>query len=234
MKVPRHRQPYMQCAPTCLAEVMEYFTRKKYDIKELIEETKTIYKGMDWIFLLGLSALKRGFKTKVITSSTEIFDPSWINLNNKKLLNKIERRIKFLSSIKRKDKYITEWNLYPLKTAKLFIENGGELVFSIITKELIKHFLKNRIPVIAPVNENIFFGIKRTTEDDEYSDIRGFTHGHYIVISGFSRDEFIITDSDRVSDYLKGVLKRKMDHVICSILTLLPVILVIYKGGDEN
>ncbi len=218
----------MECGPTCLAEVMEFYTKEKFDIKDLVKESKSPYKNMDWFFLFGMSALKRGFKVKIITVSTEILDPSWISLNPKKLVRKMKKRIKYLEGRKRKDRYLIEWNLEPLKKAVKFIEAGGELIFSLITIDLLKYFVKKKMPIIVPVNENIFYGIKRT-KDDEYDDIRGYPSGHIVVISGYAKKDFIITDSERLSEKEKGKTKRKTDLMLNSILSFSPMIMVVYK-----
>lgn len=70
LKVPRYRQPYMECGVTCLAEVMEYFSAEKHDIKDIVKEIGQTYENMDWDFVAGKLAMKRGFKVKVITPST--------------------------------------------------------------------------------------------------------------------------------------------------------------------
>jgi hypothetical protein len=237
LKVPRYRQPYMECGPTALVEVMEFFDHKKYDVNEIIEETKNTYRNMDWIFAAGISAIKRGFKVKIITISTEIFDPSWAELDNKKLIKKMKKRINFLSRKRNKDSYIIEWNIAPLKRAVKFLEEGGELIFCPVTTQLIKYFLRKKVPVIVPVNENVFYGIRRTV-NDEYDDIRGMAGGHIVVISGFKGKEFIITDSERLAEWFKGYkgkVRKEMEFMLnCMSATCPPCLLVVYKQLNKS
>ncbi|RLJ08211.1 MAG: hypothetical protein DRP13_02715 [Candidatus Aenigmatarchaeota archaeon] len=204
LKVPRYRQPPMMCGATALAEVMEYFDGKKYNIKEIAKETEKTYKNIDWLFAAGLFAMKRGFKSKIITISTEIFDPSWTNLTYDKLIRKMRKRLEYLLSKKTNDSYIIEWNISPLKWAIKYLEKGGELFYHPITTKLIKTFLEKRIPLIVPINENLFHGIKRTTQDDEYDDIKGMGTGHVVVISGFRKNKFIIIDSEIIAERFRG------------------------------
>ncbi|MCD6476840.1 MAG: C39 family peptidase [Candidatus Aenigmarchaeota archaeon] len=228
LNVPRYRQGYMECGPICLKQVMEYFDNVKYEVKSIIKETKSKYMNNDWIFLLAIAAMKRGFKAKVITLSTEIFDPSWSELDNKKLVKKFKKRLEYLKSKKNKDYYIRAFNIAPLEKAIEFIEKGGNLVFSPIYEELIEYFIKNKIPVIVTVNENIFYGIKRLY-NEEYDDIRGNANGHMVVISGFDKKNFIITDPERLSDRKKGIIKRNKKFMLNCILTFSPNLLIIYK-----
>ncbi len=233
LNVPRYRQPPMMCGATALAEVMEYFDKKRYNIREIAKETEKTYKNIDWLFAAGISAIKRGFKSKITTVSIEIFDPSWATLNKNKLIRKMEKRLEYLMSLNTKDSYIVEWNISPLKWAIEYLRKGGELFYHPITTKLIKNFLNKKIPLITPMNENLFYGIKRTTENDEYDDIKGMGTGHIIVISGFKKNKFIITDSEILAERFKGVKGRveKEFEILLNCMSAAgpPSLLIVYK-----
>lgn len=47
--------------------------------------------------------------------------------------------------------------------------------------------------------------------------------GHKVVISGFHKNEFIITDSERLSDKSKGKIRRDMEFMLnCTMLSSPP------------
>ena len=232
LNVPRYKQPPMECGPTCLKEVFDFYNYK-IDLKTIIKGTKSEKKYIDWDYKLGLFALKCGFKVDVYTLTTDIFDPTWYNFKKDVLLKQLKKRLNFVSKNNKKDVkdgYIWWWYKPALESIIKFIKAGGNIKFVPISKNLIIKLLKKGIPIIAPLNSTLIYKIRRVYRNN-FDDIKGEYVGHFIVISGYDsrKDKFILVDSDRMADKRKGIIKVDADLLINSIIMHTGDLIVVKK-----
>jgi len=221
IKLRRVVQPYMECGPAALKMVMEYLTGKHYNLNQIIKETKSEEKYVDWDFKLGIAAIRRGFRVTIFTMSTDFFDPSWYKLSKSALIRKLKKRLKFILHYNKRnirDGYIWWWYESSHKAIISFLEHGGKIVFKPISKELIISYLSKRIPVICSVNGSIFYS-KRRVYRGKYDDIRGEYFGHIVVVTGYKNGKFIITDTEKISNKTGGIIEIDADLLINCILT---------------
>lgn len=232
LDIPRYMQPKDECEPTCLKMVMEFLDRsRKFDLKEIINDTQSKLKYIDWDYKIGTAALKRGFNAKIITFSNDLFDPTWTKLSKKKIIEKLKKRLKFVLNYNKKDineGYIWWWYESSLKAAIEFLEIGGEIELKPISKELIKNYIKKNIPVITPLNGSIFYNRKRVYRG-RYDDIRGEYFGHCVVTTGFRNDNFIITNPGSLSNKTKGIVEIDSDVLISAIISHADQIIIIER-----
>ena len=222
LRVRRFRQSHRECGPAALKQSMEFLRPGKiYDIKELISETKSELKYLDWNYKLGIAALKRGFGVTVYSASTDLYDPTWKGLSMKQLVKKLERRLYFIKHAKKKDimaGYVWWWYRSSLEAAIEFLKAGGIVKIESITKELLIGLLKRGTPPITPVNGSLVYGMKRAYFR-RYNDVKGEYFGHIFMVSGYDGKKFVITDPEKLSDRTKGIIKIDENLLLNSILT---------------
>lgn len=212
-------QPNMECGPAALKMVMEYLSGKEHNLKDIIKDTASDQKYVDWDFKLGKAAIIRDFRVTIYTMSTDFFDPTWYKLSKKSLIEKLRKRLKFVMKYDKRDineGYIWWWYESSLKAIIEFLKAGGKIRFKPITKELIISYLSRDIPAICPINGSIFYG-KRRVYRKKYDDIRGEYFGHVVVITGYDDHNFIVTDTEKISNKTNGIIKIDKDILINSI-----------------
>lgn len=87
-----------------------------------------------------------------------------------------------------------------------FLKSGGKINFSPVSKELIIKIIDSKTPIITHHNPTLLHRMKRRYKGHP-DDIKGNTWGHVIIISGYTKNEFIISDPG----VYRGGLNYKMD-----------------------
>ncbi len=192
--------------PACLSAVFEFY---KIDLStnEIIEEISTdSLKLYDWEFKAGSLSLKKGLSAKIYSNVSQIFDPSWVNISKKKLIERLKKEWDY--SRKREEIIKKEPSqnhyIYPnkriasritkeIKAVIEFLKNGGEIDFSPISKEKIENYIEREIPIITSINPTLLHRMKRVY-NNKPDDIRGINWGHVVIISGYDNKNFIISD----------------------------------------
>lgn len=229
-----------ECLPVCLKDVFEYY-KIKISEEEIIEKiSQNSFKLYDWDFQAGKLIIEKGLKAEIYSNVTLIFDPSWYNLSRKSLIKKVEKLITFFKErnenfLKNQmkwgnffcpSKWMAEQLVKEAETLLIFLKSGGTINFSPISKELIIKLIDSKIPVITHHNPTLLHRMKRRYKARP-DDIKGNTWGHVIIISGYTKDKFIISDPG----FYKGSLTYKVDKdlLLESILRYNSQLLVIKR-----
>ena len=225
LKVPRLKQKPFTCGPSSLQQVFAYYGIKK-SINQLLKEIK-LYKKGTFDGQLGLCALENGFKAIIIDYNLHAYDPTWFKLSKKALIKKLKQSLKH-----RKGEYKTkvQWLIK-------YFEAGGNIKFEIVTPELIKSYLKKKIPVIVCLMMTSLYKEKRRITIKQKkgrrsikSDLKGKPAGHYLVVSGYDGDKLFVTDPYYNIPYSKkGEYKISSKELIASILMWNGSLLIIEK-----
>lgn len=211
-----------ECLPACLAAVFEYY-KIKISEDEIIEKiSKDSFKVYDWDYLAGKLAIEKGLKAEIYSNVTTIFDPSWYNISSKALIKKVEKLIIFFKE--RNKNYMKDpmkWGSFfcpskwmarelerEVETLLVFLEAGGTINFNSISLKLIEKMIDLKIPVITHHNPTLLHRMKRRY-NNRPDDIKGNTWGHVIIISGYTKNEFIVSDSGGL--FYRGSLVYKVD-----------------------
>ncbi len=220
-----------ECAPACLATILEYFNIERSSDSIIKMIPKDSPKWRDWLYWLGAVALRHQLAATVVTFSTQVIDPSWRNLSESKLLSKLRAELKFVRSVmkSKKDPY-QDYGLehHPmveymeLMAMINFLKAGGRIKIEPLTVALIESALASGNPVIASLDATILYRSKRGLPKPD--DVRGTTWGHVAVVSGFDSKNFYITDpSDWYSkqqkfsvpkDYLIEAVTRRDQNIL--------------------
>jgi hypothetical protein len=183
LSVPRFFQPDdVTCGPTCLKKVYDFYGLR-LEVEELLGELDRNEDGGTLGVFLGISALRRGFRSRIYAYDLRIFDPSWFALPMDELQAKVRARTPFLPTAK------------ALRTAQAYLrylDLGGEIAFDELTPKLIKSVLDRDHPVLAGLSATYLYRMTRErhreeTDDLVFDDIRGESTGHFVVVHGYDR-----------------------------------------------
>ncbi len=220
------------CGPTCLHAVYNYYN-DKVPLKEVIADTRMLDAGGTLAVFLACSALRRGYQATIYTYNLQVFDPSWFQDKN----IDFSERLKKQAQVKKKPKlqHATEGYLD-------FLALGGKLKFTDLNTRLLRTIIRMKLPILTGLSSTFLYRSKREYgPEDEPDDVRGFPGGHFVVLSGYHKQDRTITITD---PYIKNPVAAKqqyavnIDRVICAILlgvlTYDANLLVIHPKRDKT
>lgn len=201
------------CGPTCLQAVYEYFGEKA-PLDDLIEAVPRLDDGGTLAVFLACDALRRGFKATIYTYNLQVFDPTWFGDTGVDLHDKLEQQAEEKSDAKLRR--ATRGYLE-------FLRLGGRLKFTDLTTRLIRGILRRKLPILTGLSSTFLYRSRRIFGPrDVPDDVRGSPCGHFVVLSGYHRQDRTV----RVADpYLPNPVRRgelfynvNIDRVIGAIL----------------
>lgn len=200
------------CGPTCLQAVYNYYN-DNVPLEQVIADTQMLDAGGTLAVFLACSALRRGYQATIYTYNLQMFDPSWFTTPGINIAERLQRQSKVKHD--KKLRLATDGYLE-------FLERGGKLRFTDLTTRLLRSILRKQLPILTGLSASFLYRTQREFgPDDEYDDIRGFPSGHFVVLSGYHRQDRTILISD---PYLKNpvapgqVYPVNIDRAICAIL----------------
>jgi hypothetical protein len=187
MQVPLEAQPTdTSCGPTCLQAVYGYFG-DPMPLADLIEEIPSIEGGGTLAVLLGVHALRRGYRAKLYTYNLKIFDPSWFHPKAADLKAKLRQQMKVRSGKRRS----------ATQACLEFVEAGGEVRFEDLTGGLIRKYLRRGIPILTGLSATFLYRSPREMSDTcKDDDIRGEPLGHFVVLRGYNQEDQTVLVAD--------------------------------------
>jgi hypothetical protein len=200
------------CGPTCLHAVYNYYN-DNVPLKQVIADTQMLDAGGTLAVFLACSALRRGYQATIYTYNLQMFDPSWFTTPGINIAERLQRQSKVKQD--KKLRHATDGYLE-------FLESGGKLRFTDLTTRLLRSILRKQLPILTGLSASYLYRTQREFGlDDEYDDIRGFPSGHFVILSGYHRQDRTMLIAD---PYLKNpvapgqVYPVNIDRVICAIL----------------
>ena len=200
------------CGPTCLHAVYNYYN-DNVPLKQVIADTQMLDAGGTLAVFLACSALRRGYQATIYTYNLQMFDPSWFTTPGINIAERLQRQSKVKQD--KKLRHATDGYLE-------FLESGGKLRFTDLTTRLLRSILRKQLPILTGLSASYLYRTQREFgPDDEYDDIRGFPSGHFVILSGYHRQDRTMLIAD---PYLKNpvapgqVYPVNIDRVICAIL----------------
>lgn len=212
-KYPIRRQPDdITCGPTCLHSVYTYYGDQT-GLEDVIRQVPSLRGGGTLGALLGLHALKRGYKVWIYTYNLDVFDPTWFVLSRTDMIAKLKQQMK----VKKRAKFHVACQAYID-----FLKAGGEIKFHDLSADLMSAYLLQGIPLLTGLSATYLY--KTSREYGKYpvpDDIRGEPQGHFVVLTSFDPEENAVTvadpyDPDSMS--YGQTYRISMEHLICAIL----------------
>ena len=185
------RQPdNTTCGPTCLHAVYSYYN-DSISLSEIISEVTPMDEGGTLEVFLACHALRRGYKTTIFPYNLQIFNPTWATLPPKAIAAKLRRQLYYKKDIP---------GLKLVTCAYLeYLELGGNLKFEVLTAPLIRRYLKKSIPILTGLSATYLYNEAReydTGSDLAYDDVRGESTGHFVVLTGYNREDRSVSLAD--------------------------------------
>lgn len=206
LKIKIEEQMDFECLPSCLKAVFDYYNINISQDKIINCVSKNSFKLYDWEFKAGKLAVEQGLSVEIFTNVNYIFDPSWFKLEEGEILKKLKQEFNFSKNrqteiSKQPDQKVF---IYPnkdiasrytneIKAVINYIQVGGRINFSPVSKKLIEDKLSENIPLIVSINSVLLHRMKRVF-NNKPDDIRGVTWGHVVVISGYDKKRFKLSD----------------------------------------
>jgi hypothetical protein len=200
------------CGPTCLHSIYHYYN-DPIALQQVIDEVTMLEGGGTLAVLLASHALQRGYRATIYTYKLQLFDPSWLLPGGPD----IRERLKAQMAAKDDPKLQVASRAY-LK----FLDLGGKLKFEDLTHSLMRHYLKQEIPVITGLSATYLYRTPREFgPKSDYDDVRGEPSGHFVVLCGYDKE----SRSIRVADPLlpnpvaaTPIYEVSIERVLCAIL----------------
>jgi hypothetical protein len=183
----RHQPDETTCGPTCLHAVYDYY-EDAIALEQVIDEIERIDNGGTYAPFLGAHALKRGYTATLYTWDLQIFDPTWFTGANASMVDRLTRQAELKSD-------------HRVKVASRaycqFIELGGSIRFRDLTAPFLRGILRRSVPMLAGLSSTYLYRMRREFgPDDKPDDVRGEPAGHFVVLSGYHRQNRLVRVSD--------------------------------------
>lgn len=217
LPVQRFVQPDdVTCGPTCLRKVYDFYGLQ-LELEEVLGEIDRNEDGGTLAVYLGISALRRGFRSHLYSYDLRIFDPTWETLESDELQQKLEQRMVHLKHPKAR------------RSARAYLEFlslGGGIGFDELTPQLLKRILNRDHPVLAGLSATHLYRMPRERHDPSThqlldDDIAGDPVGHFVVISGYEhwgRRFSVLDPSEHVPSTPDGRVFVDVQRLINAIL----------------
>lgn len=199
------------CGPTCLHAVYRYYG-DDVGLHQVIKEVPALEEGGTLGVMLGIHALGRGYMVRLITYNLQIFDPTWFT-EPTDLVAKLREQMKHKTDPKFRmasEAYISFLNL------------GGTVGFQDLSPRLIRKYLKRSVPVLTGLSSTYLYQHAREFGPEcDHDDIRGVPAGHFVVLSGYDREQHQVLVSDPLTENPFSPDQKylvRIERLICSIL----------------
>lgn len=200
------------CGPTCLHAVLNYYG-DDITLTEVINETRMLDAGGTLAVFLACAALRRGYDCTIYTYNLQMFDPTWfVNTDidiSERLLSQAEVK---------QDKKLQHATDGYLEYLKL----GGELEFRDLNTRLLRNLIKRKLPILTGLSSTYLYRTMREFgPKDADDDIRGMPSGHFVILSGYHREDRTILVVDPLLPNPMATSQLypvNIDRVICAIL----------------
>lgn len=166
------------CGPTCLHALYRHFG-DDVDLQEVIDTIHRLDHGGTLDVFLANHALARGYSAEIYTYNLQVFDPSWF-------AGKTRLAAKLAEQMKAKPE--NEQLEIATRGYLEYLELGGRIRFTDLTRTLIRRLLRSGYPVLTGLSATYLYrSMREWGPDDEDDDIRGLPVGHFVLLTGYHR-----------------------------------------------
>jgi hypothetical protein len=188
LDVTMRRQPNeTTCGPTCLHAIYDYY-EDSIALEQVIAETPTIDNGGTYAPFLGCHALKRGYVATMYTWDLMVFDPSWFAPDAPALVDRLAQQAELKTDPRVR---------VASRACREFAELGGSIRFRDLTAPFLRGILRRSVPMLAGLSSTYLYRMRREFgPNDKPDDLRGEPAGHFVVLSGYHRQDRLVRVSD--------------------------------------
>lgn len=221
------------CGPTSLHAVYNYYG-DKISLQQVIDEVDYLEDGGTLAVMLGIHALKRGYKVTLLSYNLYIFDPTWFLPKKVNLYEKLEASLSF-----RKQKKAQ----LAIRAYMEYLKLGGVISFEDPRPSLLRKYFEQNCPILTGLSATYLYKSMReyTAPDNStvYDDLRGAPGGHFVVLCGYSEKKQHVVVSDPYKEnpvshdhYYKVKVGRLINAIMLGIITYDANLLMVQPGQD--
>lgn len=219
------------CGPTCLHAVYRYLGLD-LPLDQIIRETQSLEGGGTLGVLLGIDALKRGFRVTNYTYNLHMFDPSWFSLSRGELDEKLAEQLKVKASSRKFTR--------ATKAYREFLQLGGNIRLEDLTPRLIRSWLVKGVPILTGLSATYLYQSRREIQSTMVEDdLLGTPTGHFVVVHGYDKQKkaALVADPDPQAPYsgkhhrYEVAVDRLISAILLGIITYDANFLVIENAG---
>ena len=243
LELEMERQPDdTTCGPTCLHAVYDYYN-DGISLRDVIATTPTLLNEAEHgtlAVMLGVHALRRGYRASLYTFNLQMFDPSWFDQGGKAPGDRalLDRKLR----AQRDAKARCEPKFGAATEAYLeFLSLGGEIWFRDLSSALIARFIRDRKPILTGLSATYLYRCAREYGvNSEFDDIRGEPAGHFVVLHGYDPMRRHVTVADPLDDnpgFTAGrytvPMARLVAAIMLGVITYDANLLIIEPGASD-
>jgi len=204
------------CGPTCLHAVYRYFG-DELELERLISEIPTLDGGGGTLeVMLGVHALRRGYRATLHTFNLRVFDPTWFTERSS-----IEDKLAAQLTVRKHPKIRLASRGY-----LEFLRLGGRIRFGDLTSSTLRAPLRRGLPILTGLSATYLHRSMRelpeTCQDD---DLRGDPVGHFVVLCGYDSAQRMVLVADPLENPETGTstysapMVRVVGSIFLGVLT---------------
>jgi len=199
------------CGPTCLHAVYKHYG-DEVPLDLVMAETRMLREGGTLASLLGIHALRRGYKVTIHPFNLDIWDPTWFQ-GEVDLVAKLRAQQEFEPD--ETFRFVTNRYIE-------FIELGGRIEFVELTARLLRAYLKQGLPILTMLSATyLYMEPREIWATGQADDVRGEPAGHFVIIFGLDDDRRYVTIADPLGDdqpFGSHIYRVKCERLIGAIL----------------
>ncbi len=181
------------CGPTCLHAIYQHYGLDiTYD--EVVNQVLRSLSGGTIAPMLGIHALKSGFKVTLYVNNLQLYDPTWFNYDGSSNPDVLSEKL--IQQMKcKKNRHLAQGTHAVLD----FLSLGGTINFRCLTVEILQHYLEKGIPIVTGLSSTYLYNCSRELFVDGKSindDVRGQPCGHFVVLCGYRNEEQLVVVAD--------------------------------------
>lgn len=220
-----NRQPDdTTCGPTCLHAVYSYYN-DPISLQQIIDEVPNMEEGGTLEVYLACHALRRGYQATIFPYNLQIFDPTWAAIPRHEMAAKLRRQLYYKKKLPGFEMVTRAYLDY--------LNLGGNLKFEVLTAALIRRYLKKSVPILTGLSATYLYNEAReyaAGADFYYDDVRGESAGHFVVLTGYNRQDRSVA----VADPLKANPIAASPYYSVNIYRLICAIMLGILSYDGN
>jgi hypothetical protein len=204
------------CGPTCLHAVYRYFG-DELELERLTSEIPMLGDGGGTLeVMLGVHALRRGYRATLHTFNLRVFDPTWFTERVA-----IEDKLAAQLAARKHPKIRLASQVY-----LEFLRLGGRIRFGDLTSSTLRAPLRRQLPILTGLSATYLHrSMRELPETSQDDDLRGDPVGHFVVLCGYDAVQRAVLVADplenpetRTSRY-SAPIARVVGAIFLGVLT---------------
>lgn len=201
------------CGPTCLHAIYRYWGEQEA-LEDVIARTRKLEQGGGtFAVFLACDALRKGYQATIYTYNLMVFDPTWF-FPGVDIAERLRRQ--------REAKKDNPRLLHATEGYLEFLNLGGRLRFTDLSRPLIRGLLRRNLPILTGLSSTYLYRTAREYgPNDIPDDVRGAPAGHFVVMAGYNRKNRTVMVADPYGTHPYGPSHEywvNIDRVLGAIL----------------